>query len=131
MKRAFWLVPTKVLIFKFCLRALKKVSIWRAVLVNTSNSSSSKLEMVSQTNDHSVMVTVVYFDSSYRIRTVFFSIVISKENNLIVEDGAIVKKDSFFNYLVLGIVFLSGDKINPSVGPVGKKRIVGIALIDS
>lgn len=87
--------------------------------------------MVSQTNDHSVMVTVVYFDSSYRIRTVFFSIVISKENNLIVEDGAIVKKDSFFNYLVLGIVFLSGDKINPSVGPVGKKRIVGIALIDS
>ena len=86
--------------------------------------------MVSQTNDHSVMVTVVYFDSSYRIRTVFFSIVISKENNLIVEDGAIVKKDSFFNYLVLGIVFLSGDKINPSVGPVGKKRIVGIASVN-
>ena len=101
-----------------------------AVLIDSSNGSSSKIEVVSQTNDHSVVVAVIYFDSSYKTRIVLLGIITSKKNDLIFEDGAVVRNGSFFNYSVFGIVFLSGDEINPSVGPVGKEGIISIASVN-
>ena len=86
--------------------------------------------MVGQTNDHSVVVTVIHFDPSYRIRTVLLDIVTSEENDLIFEDVAVLRNRSFLNHLVAGVVFLSGDEVNPSVGPVAKEGIIGIASIN-
>src|SRR5208283_1124809 len=51
MRSAFSLVPTKLLIFRFCLRALKNSSISPAIFVDVGDGGSPEAEVIGQQHD--------------------------------------------------------------------------------
>jgi len=130
MKRAFWLVPTKVLIFKFCLRVFEEDFNLPMVLIDASNGGGPKLKVIGEENDYPVIFDIIHFDPPQGLRTGSLGVIAGEGNDLIFEDMPVLRNLPFLNYSVVGIVFLSGDKVNTSVGPPGKEGIIGVTPIN-
>src|SRR5450432_1575447 len=112
MRRAFSLVPTKDLTFKFCLSALKNISISQnlpAVFVDGGDGRGAKLLQVGQQFDLALVDGVPHHHTPQQAGTVVLGLYAGEPNQLVGADMPVGRNRCFFQQFVRGIVLQPRD----------------------